>query len=146
MCIAMMDGEFKCIRHELGEEGIQVNISGREDHVGEVERYIRTVKERMRCVFNSLLYALSRKLTVELANYVVFWLNAFPAEGGVSITMTGGTSDGRFIATLCREVVEFGPVNATIHKLNERVALADVARLSRIYERALSGLLAGPAA
>jgi succinyl-diaminopimelate desuccinylase len=38
-------------------------------------------------------------------------------------------------------VVEFGPVNATIHKLNERVALADVPRLSRIYEAALANLL-----
>ncbi len=73
---------------------------------------------------------------------------AIEAETGAvpQLSTTGGTSDGRFIATLCREVVEFGPVNATIHKLNERVALADVARLSRIYEHALAGLLAGPAA
>ena len=73
---------------------------------------------------------------------------AIEAETGTApqLSTTGGTSDGRFIATLCREVVEFGPVNATIHKLNERVALADVARLSRIYQRALAGLLAGPAA
>ena len=73
---------------------------------------------------------------------------AIEAETGTApqLSTTGGTSDGRFIATLCREVVEFGPVNATIHKLNERVALADVARLSRIYQRALAGLLAGAAA
>jgi succinyl-diaminopimelate desuccinylase len=58
------------------------------------------------------------------------------------LSTTGGTSDGRFIATLCKEVVEFGPVNATIHKLNERVALGDVAPLSRIYERTLAALLA----
>jgi succinyl-diaminopimelate desuccinylase len=43
-------------------------------------------------------------------------------------------------------VVEFGPVNATIHKLNERVALADVPRLSRIYERTLADLLKGSTA
>jgi succinyl-diaminopimelate desuccinylase len=61
--------------------------------------------------------------------------------GAPELSTTGGTSDGRFIATLCREVVEFGPVNATIHKLDERVALADVPRLSRIYERALAALL-----
>ena len=42
------------------------------------------------------------------------------------LSCTGGTSDGRFIADICREVVELGPVNATIHKLNERVALADL--------------------
>jgi succinyl-diaminopimelate desuccinylase len=68
---------------------------------------------------------------------------AIEAHTGLTpeLSTTGGTSDGRFIATLCPEVVEFGPVNATIHKLNERVALADVPRLSRIYEAALANLL-----
>ena len=46
------------------------------------------------------------------------------------LSCTGGTSDGRFIADICREVVELGPVNATIHKLNERVAVADLEPLS----------------
>jgi succinyl-diaminopimelate desuccinylase len=73
---------------------------------------------------------------------------AIEAETGTApaLSTTGGTSDGRFIATLCREVVEFGPVNATIHKLNERVALADAGRLSRIYERVLGSLLELPPA
>ena len=84
----MMDGEFECLRHELGDEGIHININGREDHVEEIERYIWMVKERMQCVINSLPYALSRRLTVKLAKYVIFWLNAFPAEGGVSKTMS----------------------------------------------------------
>jgi succinyl-diaminopimelate desuccinylase len=73
---------------------------------------------------------------------------AIEAQTGTApeLSTTGGTSDGRFIATLCPEVVEFGPVNATIHKLNERMALADVPRLSRIYEAALANLLlAAPA-
>ncbi len=42
------------------------------------------------------------------------------------LSCTGGTSDGRFIARICPEIVEIGPVNATIHKLNERVAMADL--------------------
>jgi succinyl-diaminopimelate desuccinylase len=73
---------------------------------------------------------------------------AIEAETGTApaLSTTGGTSDGRFIATLCREVVEFGPVNATIHKLNERVALADAGRLSRVYERVLGRLLEMPPA
>ena len=37
------------------------------------------------------------------------------------LSTTGGTSDGRFIATICTQVVEFGPVNATIHKVDEHV-------------------------
>jgi succinyl-diaminopimelate desuccinylase len=63
------------------------------------------------------------------------------------LSCTGGTSDGRFIADICREVVELGPVNATVHKLNERVRLSDLAALSAIYCGILERLLAtaGPA-
>lgn len=57
------------------------------------------------------------------------------------LSTTGGTSDGRFIADICAEVVEFGPVNATIHQLNECVALDAIAPLSLIYERTLGALL-----
>jgi len=53
----------------------------------------------------------------------------------------GGTSDGRFLAPLGAQVVEIGPVNATIHQVNERVRIADLERLSRIYERLLERLL-----
>ena len=54
---------------------------------------------------------------------------------------SGGTSDGRFIAPMGTEVVELGPVNETIHQVDERVALADLAPLSRIYEAILERLL-----
>ncbi len=54
---------------------------------------------------------------------------------------SGGTSDGRFIAQICPEVVEFGPVNATIHQVDERVAVADLEQLAVIYERTLVILL-----
>jgi len=57
------------------------------------------------------------------------------------LSCTGGTSDGRFIADICGEVVELGPVNASIHKLNERVALADLEPLATIYRGILERLL-----
>lgn len=57
------------------------------------------------------------------------------------LSTSGGTSDGRFIADICSEVVEFGPVNATIHKVNECVALDAIEPLSVIYERTLAALL-----
>ncbi|HEY7945476.1 MAG: succinyl-diaminopimelate desuccinylase [Burkholderiales bacterium] len=57
------------------------------------------------------------------------------------LSCTGGTSDGRFIADVCREVVELGPVNASIHKLNERVAVADLEPLAAIYRGILERLL-----
>ncbi|MCK0512975.1 succinyl-diaminopimelate desuccinylase [Aromatoleum buckelii] len=57
------------------------------------------------------------------------------------LSTSGGTSDGRFIADICSEVVEFGPVNATIHKVNESVVLDAIEPLSAIYERTLNALL-----
>jgi len=57
------------------------------------------------------------------------------------LSTTGGTSDARFIAEICREVVEFGPVNATIHKLNEHIELAALEKLPRIYLDILRTLL-----
>lgn len=53
----------------------------------------------------------------------------------------GGTSDGRFLATISKQVVEFGPINATIHKIDEHVRIADVGPLSEIYERTILSLL-----
>ena len=62
------------------------------------------------------------------------------------VSCTGGTSDGRFIADICRQVVELGPVGASIHKLNERVKIADLTLLSRIYRGILDRLLVQGAA
>lgn len=55
---------------------------------------------------------------------------------------TGGTSDGRFIALMGAQVVELGPVNATIHKINECVHAADLQVLSRMYQRIMEQLVA----
>ncbi|MDA0110284.1 succinyl-diaminopimelate desuccinylase [Vibrio sp. La 4.2.2] len=54
---------------------------------------------------------------------------------------TGGTSDGRFIARMGTQVVELGPVNATIHKVNECVNIADLEKLTDMYEKTLFNLL-----
>ncbi len=57
------------------------------------------------------------------------------------LSTSGGTSDGRFIAEICPEVVELGPVNASIHKIDEHVALADIEPLTAIYLGTLERLL-----
>lgn len=59
------------------------------------------------------------------------------------LSTTGGTSDGRFIATICPEVIEFGPVNASIHKVDEHVAVDAIEPLALIYRRTLERLLVG---
>ncbi len=70
-------------------------------------------------------------------------VQAIAAETGVTaeLSTTGGTSDGRFIAKICPQVIEFGPCNATIHKVNERVELASLDPLKNIYRRTLENLL-----
>jgi succinyl-diaminopimelate desuccinylase len=68
---------------------------------------------------------------------------AIEAECGVKtqLSTTGGTSDGRFIATICPQVVELGPRNHSIHKIDEAVESADIDRLAAIYRRVMENLL-----
>ena len=58
------------------------------------------------------------------------------------ISTTGGTSDGRFISTFCPQVIEFGPPNASIHKIDEHIAVSDLEPLKNVYRRTLELLLA----
>ena len=55
---------------------------------------------------------------------------------------TGGTSDGRFIAQMGSQVIELGPVNATIHKVNECVKVDDLEKLTDMYQQVLNNLFA----
>ncbi len=67
---------------------------------------------------------------------------AIQKETGIDteLSTTGGTSDGRFIAQICPQVIELGPPNATIHKINEYVTVADLDPLKNIYRRVLENL------
>lgn len=69
--------------------------------------------------------------------------DAIHAECGLRpiLSTTGGTSDGRFIARICSQVIEFGPPNASIHKIDENVQLDEMAPLAGIYRRVLETLL-----
>jgi succinyl-diaminopimelate desuccinylase len=68
---------------------------------------------------------------------------AIRSETGVTteLSTTGGTSDGRFIAKICPQVVEFGPLNATIHKIDEHIDVATLEPLKNIYRKTLETLL-----
>ena len=67
---------------------------------------------------------------------------AIQAETGITteLSTTGGTSDGRFISRLRPQVIEFGPINESIHKINEHVLVADIEPLKNIYRRTLENL------
>lgn len=69
---------------------------------------------------------------------------AILSETGVhtELSTTGGTSDGRFIARICPQVIEFGPPNASIHKIDEHIEVRFIDPLKNIYRRTLENLLA----
>jgi succinyl-diaminopimelate desuccinylase len=68
--------------------------------------------------------------------------DAIRSETGIetALSTTGGTSDGRFISRICPQVIEFGPINESIHKIDEHVKVADIEPLKNIYRRTLENL------
>ncbi|MBC7489471.1 MAG: M20/M25/M40 family metallo-hydrolase, partial [Glaciimonas sp.] len=69
--------------------------------------------------------------------------SAIKAETGIEteLSTTGGTSDGRFIAQICPQVIEFGPPNGSIHKIDEHIEVRFIDPLKNIYRRTLENLL-----
>jgi len=91
-----------------------------------------------------LTWALSgRPFLTQPGTLVEALRRAIRSELGLETTLstTGGTSDGRFIAPTGAQVVELGPVNATIHQIDECVCIDDLSRLARVYSHALAHLL-----
>ena len=68
--------------------------------------------------------------------------SAIADETGIAteLSTTGGTSDARFIAKICKQVIELGPVNASIHKIDEHIEVASIETLKNIYRRVLERL------
>jgi hypothetical protein len=86
---ALMDGEFEHMRGDIAELGVVLNEAARDEHVGEAERCISTVKERMRATYNMLpFHRMPPRMIIEMAKSSAFWLNAFPHINGVSQTMS----------------------------------------------------------
>jgi hypothetical protein len=75
----IMDGQFETLRGDLADLNIALETCGHDDHVPEIERHIRTLKERARAVYNTLPFQrLPARMIIELIHYCTFWLNAFP--------------------------------------------------------------------
>jgi len=77
------DRQFECIRKAKELQGINTNMTGRDEHVPEVERYIRMVKKRARATVNALPFEiLPHQLFVKIVYNAVFWLSFFPHKDG----------------------------------------------------------------
>jgi hypothetical protein len=84
-----VDGEFESMRGDLAGIGMHLNVASNDEHVPEIERFIRTVKERTRCVYNIVPFPrMPSRMLVEMVQASVFWLNMFPPEDGVSDTIS----------------------------------------------------------
>ncbi|KAL7470808.1 hypothetical protein ACHAXS_011072 [Conticribra weissflogii] len=101
--VLYMDGEFEKIRSHL--EGIvTINTTGANEHVGEVERCIRTLKERGRGILNTLPFTtIPKRIIIEMMYHCAMWLNAFPTKNGVSTKFSP------------REIVTRQPLDFTKH-------------------------------
>jgi hypothetical protein len=82
------DGEFKALHGQLATAGSGLNVCSNGEHVPKVEQYIRTVKEHVRCLYNSVPFQHFPALLIrELVMACVFWLNMFPPTNDISNTL-----------------------------------------------------------
>jgi len=85
----LMDGQFEPLRGDLAAMGIQLNTVSNDEHVSEIEHYIRTVKERVRSIYNTLPFQrMPGHLIIKMVSSSILWLNMFPPHGGVSPTIS----------------------------------------------------------
>ncbi|KAL7578765.1 hypothetical protein ACA910_015995 [Epithemia clementina (nom. ined.)] len=87
--LLMANGAFEVLRDDLRNDGITLNTTSRAEHVGEIERYIQTIKEQMRGNYNVLPFKkIPRIMLIEMAKHAVFWLNALVYPRRVSATLS----------------------------------------------------------
>jgi hypothetical protein len=81
----LMDGQFESLRADIADLQITLNTVSNDEHVPEIERRIRTVKERTRCIYSTLPFPkIPPRMVIEMVYYSNFWLNSFPPSDGVS--------------------------------------------------------------
>lgn len=109
----------------------------------EIQRIVTSKLDEMNVDYDAEWTVFGLPFLTERGRLVDACVNAIKSVTGVDTTLStsGGTSDGRFIAPTGAQVVELGPVNATIHKVNECVDINAPDSLSKIYEAVLENLL-----
>jgi hypothetical protein len=85
----LADQEFESLRGDLASVQVQLNSTARDEHVGDIERYIRTVKERTRATYNTLPFErMPTRMVIKMVYSSFFWLNSFPSANGISETLS----------------------------------------------------------
>jgi len=116
----LMDGQFDPLRADLADMQITLNTTSNSEHVPEVERHIRTIKERAHAIYNMLPFPqLPTRMIIELVHYCTFWLNSFPTTTGVSDTLSPrAIVTGRNLSYEAHCKLEFGTYVQTHEPLN----------------------------
>ena len=151
--ISNMNGGTGATNVVPGEVEILFNFRFCPEHIG-ADGFVNgsteiNLKQRVHAILDKhqldyeLIWEYSQPYITPRGNLVEAISAAITESYGVKpeLSTTGGTSDGRFIADICKQVIEFGPLNKTIHKLNECVAVADIEPLKETYKRTLEKLL-----
>ena len=82
---AHTDNEFEPMRADLMDAKVNLNVASNNEHVPEIERHIRTVKDRVRCMYNSVPFKkIPSRMIVEMVTSATFWLSMFPPTDGIS--------------------------------------------------------------
>jgi hypothetical protein len=127
---ALMDREFECMRDDI--RGVTLNTTATSEHVPEIERKIRVIKERARAIRSTLPFRrMPNRMIVELIKFVVLWRNAFPPSSGISKTysprtiMTGTTLNyNKHCKLPFGTYVETHEMNTPTNTMKERTRVA----------------------
>lgn len=85
--LILADNQFESLRDDLADLHVHLNITARDEHVPEIERFHRTIQERVRAIYNTLPFKkVPQLLVAEMINHAVYWRNMFPLKGGISTT------------------------------------------------------------
>jgi len=91
-CGCIADGQFEHARRDIEQMGIILNLTSHDEHVPEIECYIRTVKERVQAIVNTLPFKqYPNRLIVETVYNAIFWLNCFPHKDSIHATLSPRT-------------------------------------------------------
>jgi hypothetical protein len=85
----LFDGEYECLRGDMASLQIQLNTASNDEHVPDIERFIRTLKERTRAIYNTVPFQkMPDRLIIEMICACNFWLNSFPPVSGISSVLS----------------------------------------------------------
>jgi succinyl-diaminopimelate desuccinylase len=114
-----------------------------ESSAADLQARVRNILDRHRLQYDLQWTLIGEPFLTPRGPLVDALTTSVEAVAGVrpELSTSGGTSDGRFLAKLAREVLEFGPLNDSIHKIDEHIRIADLEPLSAIYERTILAVL-----